>query len=234
MEGRKVESAIAEKLGGIGITEPLAAKGLREAGLAGKKPTELQAEGLLALARALRRASKPMVLALNKADAAPATQRLLASLPPPVVPVSAQSELALMKGVQSGLLEYAPGGASFAVKGPLSGPQEKGLAYIRDHVLAPLGETGVAKALEAAVFGLLQRIPVFPVEDETHLTDKEGRVLPDCHLVPSGTTARQLAYKVHTDLGEHFIRAIDCRTKRTIGHDHVLKEGDVVKIVAKA
>ncbi|MEA3165185.1 MAG: ribosome-binding ATPase, partial [Thermoplasmata archaeon] len=76
--------------------------------------------------------------------------------------------------------------------------------------------------------------PTFPVEDEAKLTDKDGRVLPDCHLVPVGTTARQLAYRVHTDLGEHFIKAVDCRTHRAIGADHELKAGDVVKVFAKA
>jgi ribosome-binding ATPase len=45
---------------------------------------------------------------------------------------------------------------------------------------------------------------------------------------------RQLAYRVHTDLGEHFIRAIDCRTHRAVGADHELAPGDVVKVVAKA
>jgi hypothetical protein len=38
---------------------------------------------------------------------------------------------------------------------------------------------------------------------------------------------------VHTDLGEHFIRAVDARTKRVVGQAHELQEGDVVKIVAK-
>lgn len=236
MEGRKVEAAIAEKLGGIGISETLAAKGLREAGLAGKKAVDLEAGGLLQLARALRRASKPMVVALNKADlAAPAElARLKVAAGAHAVGTSAQSELALQKAMQSGLVSYQAGEASFQVKGTLSGPQQKGLDYIRDHVLGPLGSTGVTQALETAVLGLLQRIPVFPVEDETKLTDKEGRVLPDCHLVPLGTTARQLAYKVHTDLGEHFIRAMDCRTHRAIGADHELKAGDIVKIFAKA
>ncbi|HUR61650.1 MAG TPA: redox-regulated ATPase YchF [Candidatus Thermoplasmatota archaeon] len=236
MEGRKVEAAIAEKLGGIGVSETLAARGLREAGLAGKKAVELEANGLLALAKALRRASKPMVVALNKADlAAPAELvRLEAAAGVPAVRTSAQSELALQKASQAGLVSYHAGEGSFDVRGTLSAPQQKGLDYIRDHVLKPLGSTGVAQALETAVLGLLHRIPVFPVEDETKLTDKEGRVLPDCHLVPPGTTARQLAYKVHTDLGEHFIRAIDCRTHRAIGADHELKTGDIVKIFAKA
>ena len=49
-----------------------------------------------------------------------------------------------------------------------------------------------------------------------------------------GSNARDLAFKVHTDLGDNFIRAIDGRTHMVIGHDHVLKPGDVIKIVAKA
>lgn len=234
-ENRKLELVLAEKLSGIGVDEHMAAKALRTADQAGKKPVEIGAVERRRLAHALRVASKPMVVAFNKADLARPgeLERLRAAIAAPSVPVSAQSELALVKGMQSGLLDYAPGSATFATKGDVNAAQAKGLDYIRSHVLAPLGETGVAKALETAVFGILGRIPVFPVEDETHFTDKDGRVLPDCHLVPAGTTAKELAYKVHTDLGEHFIRAIDCRTHRAIGHDHVLAPGDVVKIVAK-
>ena len=236
MEGRKLEAAIAERLGGIGVGEAAAVKALRDAGLAGSKPTEVGAEAMLHLARAVRRASKPMVVALNKADLTTpaALDTMAAAIQAPTVRMSAQSELALMKGVQAGLIDYTPGAPGFTPKGTLTPAQAKGLDYIRDHVLRPLGQTGATLALETAVLHLLGRIPVFPVEDEAKLTDKEGRVLPDCHLVVPGTTARQLAYKVHTDLGEHFIRAIDCRTHRTIGADHPLKAGDVVKIVAKA
>ncbi|HEC81321.1 MAG TPA: TGS domain-containing protein, partial [Thermoplasmatales archaeon] len=76
-------------------------------------------------------------------------------------------------------------------------------------------------------------IVVYPVEDEHHLTDKQGRVLPDAYLVPKGSTARDLAYKVHTDLGEGFIRAIDARTHRVVGSEYKLKNGDIIRIVAK-
>ena len=79
---------------------------------------------------------------------------------------------------------------------------------------------------------MLDLIVVYPVEVENHLTDKEGRVLPDAHLIPRGSTAKDLAYKVHTDLGDHFIRAIDARSKRVIGADHILNDGDVISIVA--
>ncbi len=49
-----------------------------------------------------------------------------------------------------------------------------------------------------------------------------------------GSTAVDLAFKVHTDLGQNFIRAIDARTKRIVGHDHELNDCDVIKIVANA
>ena len=46
------------------------------------------------------------------------------------------------------------------------------------------------------------------IEDETHFTDSQQRVLPDAFLLPRGSTALDLAYKVHTDIGDSFIRAI--------------------------
>jgi hypothetical protein len=73
---------------------------------------------------------------------------------------------------------------------------------------------------------------VYPVDDEHKLTDKNGNVLPDAFLVRRGTTAREFAYTIHTDLGESFLYAIDARTKRRLGEDYQLKDGDVIKIVS--
>ena len=96
------------------------------------------------------------------------------------------------------------------------------------------GSTNVQKVLETAAYSLLDLIAVYPVEDEHKFTDKDGMVLPDVHLLKKGAKARDVAFKVHTDLGEHFIKAIDCRTHRTIGADHEVKDGDVIKIHANA
>ncbi|MFQ5997680.1 MAG: TGS domain-containing protein, partial [Candidatus Bathyarchaeia archaeon] len=73
---------------------------------------------------------------------------------------------------------------------------------------------------------------VFPVEDHEKLTDHKGRVLPDCYLVPPGTTARQFAGMIHSELADTFIYAVDVRNGKRIGEDHVLKNRDVIKIVA--
>ena len=109
--------------------------------------------------------------------------------------------------------------------------QTKALEKIRDF-LKEYASTGVQNCIETAVLEKLNLISVYPVEDETHFTDGQGRVLPDAYLVPRESTAIDLAYKVHTDIGDSFIRAIDCRTKRIIGKDYDLQDGDIIKIVA--
>ena len=99
--------------------------------------------------------------------------------------------------------------------------------------LSRLGGSGIIPLLSAVVYNRLERIVAHPVQDETHWTDGDGRVLPDALLVRRGTTAKGLAYAVHSDLGEGFIRATDGRTSRIIGADHELDDGAVVKIHAK-
>jgi ribosome-binding ATPase YchF (GTP1/OBG family) len=152
-----------------------------------------------------------------------------------VIPTSAESELALTNASEKEIIKYTPGSNDFTIlkKDDISEKQKKALEYIKSHVLAKYGSTGIQKCIDEAV-KLLDLIVVYPVEDDNHLTDKEGRILPDAYLVPRGSTAKDLAYKVHTDLGDHFIRAIDARTHRVIGSDHILNDGDVISIVADA
>ncbi|MFQ6096062.1 MAG: TGS domain-containing protein, partial [Candidatus Bathyarchaeia archaeon] len=73
---------------------------------------------------------------------------------------------------------------------------------------------------------------VYTVEDIERFTDHYGRVLPDARIVPYGTTAGELAYKIHTELGETFIYAIEARDKRRLGENYVLKDRDVISIVS--
>ena len=113
----------------------------------------------------------------------------------------------------------------------MSEGQKVALQTIKDF-LKSTGSTGVQVCIENAVLEKLDMIAVYPVEDETHFTDGQGRVLPDAHLLPRDSTALDLAYKVHSDIGDSFIRAIDCKTKRIIGKDYELQDGDVIKIVA--
>ncbi|MCK4797973.1 MAG: TGS domain-containing protein, partial [Spirochaetes bacterium] len=67
---------------------------------------------------------------------------------------------------------------------------------------------------------------------ENKFTDKKGRVLPDAFLLKKGSTPKDLAFMVHTDIGNGFLYAVDGRTKMRMGEKHELKNGDIVKIVA--
>ncbi|MCX8147155.1 MAG: TGS domain-containing protein, partial [Candidatus Woesearchaeota archaeon] len=87
------------------------------------------------------------------------------------------------------------------------------------------------EVLDKAVFELLKYVYVYPVPN-SKLADKDGNILPDCFLIPTDTNVLDFAFMVHTDIGKNFIRAIDVKTKQTIGKDHNLKSGDVIEIVA--
>jgi hypothetical protein len=151
-----------------------------------------------------------------------------------VIPCSAEAELGLRRAAEKQLIDYKPGDGNFKITHPekLSAGQIKGLEAIKEKILQTNGATGVQEAINTAYFKLLDMITVYPVEDLEHLSDHNGRVLPDTYLVPKGTTAHQFAYVIHTELGDNFIYAIDARDKRRIGEDAVLKDRDVISIVS--
>ena len=64
------------------------------------------------------------------------------------------------------------------------------------------------------------------------LEDSDGNVLPDCFLMPDGSTALDFAFRLHTDFGKKFICAKDVRTRMTVGKDHKLKHLDIIEIIA--
>ena len=235
LEGKKIEKMLAEQLTGLGIKEDHITGAIRKINLDITKPSQWKDEHIFKLTDYVRSISKPIIIAFNKCDKAP--DRLMAKrneLPGYiVVPCSAESELALSNAAEKGIIVYTPGANDFTLlkKEEITEKQLKALEYIKTHVLIKYGSTGVQKCIDEAV-RMLDLIVVYPVEDEHHLTDKEGRVLPDAHLIPRGSTAKDLAYKVHTDLGDHFIRGIDARTHRIIGADHPLKDGDIISIIA--
>ncbi len=237
LSGGKVEGFVEERLTGLSIPLPSIQAALRQVPLDLAHPSHWTPGDRLLLARVLLRVAKPRRVVANKADQAPGplveALRADASLPP-LSFASAEMELTLRRASKGGLVRYSPGDPSFSIPDPgrLTAGQRNALESIR-RFLSVWGTTGVQEALEGLVFQGLHRIVVFPVEDETKWTDGRGRVLPDAFLVPQGTTARQLAYRVHTDLGEGFIRAVDGRTHRALAADHILQPGDIVRIVSR-
>ena len=77
----------------------------------------------------------------------------------------------------------------------------------------------------------LEGFTPYKKEDAEKYTDHNDRVLPDCYLVPDGTTAKTFAGLIHTDLAETFIYAVDARSKKRLGENYVLNKNDVIKIV---
>jgi ribosome-binding ATPase len=237
LEGRKVEEFLAQRLTGLSISPAAISTALRKVTVDPTHPAHWSAEDRVRIARELLRSSKPRLVAANKCDrSSPERSAALAGAvdPIPVVPTAADAELTLRRAGRAGLVRYRPGDPSFEVADParLSSAQTKALDGIRS-ILAAWGTTGVQGALEKMVFERLGMIVVYPVEDETHWTDGKGRVLPDALLVPANTPTRAVAYRVHTDLGENFIRAIDGRTHRALAADHPLGPNSVVRIVAR-
>jgi ribosome-binding ATPase YchF (GTP1/OBG family) len=237
LEGKKIEKMLTEQLTGLGIKEEHITGAIRKINLDSAKPSQWKDEQIFKLTDYVRLISKPIIIAFNKCDKAPdALMEKIHELSNYIViPTSAESELALNNAAEKEIIAYTPGSNDFTIikKEGITDNQLKALDYIKTHVLSKYGSTGVQRCIDEAV-RMLDLIVVYPVEDEHHLTDKEGRVLPDAHLIPRGSTAKDLAYKVHTDLGDHFIRGIDARSHRVIGADHVLKDGDIISIIADA
>jgi ribosome-binding ATPase YchF (GTP1/OBG family) len=231
-----IAAPLEDRLTGLGIKRQSVAEAIRKANLNVDKPATWSDEDFYRFVDNLRKISKPMIIVANKIDlpTAEANVEKLKKLDYIVVPCSAEAELALRRASEKGLVSYKPGDPDFIIKQPekLSQGQIKALEAIREKVLQKNGSTGVQEAMNMAYFKLLNMITVYPVEDLEHLSDHNGRVLPDTYLVPNGTTAHQFAYVIHTELGENFLYAIDARDKRRIGEDAILKDRDVISIVS--
>jgi hypothetical protein len=115
----------------------------------------------------------------------------------------------------------------------LDAQQRAGLDAIAE-LLTRYGSTGVQATIDRAVYDRLELITVYPVQNETRWTDAGGQMLPDALLLPAGSTPRDLAYAVHSDIGDGYLHAVDARTQRRIGDATTLEEGAVIKIVSTA
>ncbi|WP_135825675.1 redox-regulated ATPase YchF [Halorussus ruber] len=228
-----IDDALADMLTGFGATEADVAASLREIEYP-EDPIQWTDDHREALARDVRARTKPIVLVANKADIAPPENiERLRETGKPVIAATAEGELALRQAEQAGAIDYDPGDEDFEVLGDLSDEQAAGLDQIRE-VMQEGGGTGVQAALNTAVYDLLDQITAYPVQNETKWTDAKGNVLPDAFLLRRGSTPRDLAYAVHSDIGDGYLHAVNAKTKREISDDYELEEGDVVKIVSTA
>ncbi len=230
--------SVANQFSGLKVNEEHVKLALRELELP-EKPSSWSKEQLMDFASFLRKASKPIIIAANKIDIKGAEEnykKIKEKFEKEkgflVIPCSADSELALRKAAKQGVIDYVPGEKTFSIKKDLSNEQKKALEKIQKSVLDKFESTGVQDILNKAVFELLNYIAVFPAS-ANKLSDSKGRILPDCFLLPKGSTALDFAYYLHTDFGDNFIKAIDAKTKKALGKSYELKHRDAMEIITR-
>lgn len=236
IEDIKFSEAVAKQFSGLKVKEEQVKSVLLNLNLP-ERASSWTDEQLMKFANGLRKESKPMIIAANKVDSVSGTdnyKKLKEKFPDyVVVPCSADSELALRQAAKHGIIEYIPGEKDFKILKELSDKQKGALDKIKENVLDKYEfGTGVQKVLNSAVFDILRYIAIFPA-GANKLGDSKGNILPDCFLMPSGTTALDFAYSLHTDFGKNFIKAIDARSKMAWGKEHVLKNRDALEIVCR-
>ncbi len=235
MQDMKIELALESVLSGLKISEEQIILALRNLSIT---KTNV-GDKLFEIAQKLREITKPMIIAANKCDILQdddlwksKLERLRQIFPKhKIIPVMAEYEFNLKKAAKNNIIDYIAGEEIFEIKNEnsLNDNQKKGLSIIKES-LTKLKSTGVQECLNSAVFDLLEYKPIVP--GGSKLEDKNGNVLPDCFLMPKNTTALDFAYRLHTDFGKNFIKAIDVKTKMMVGKDHVLKPGDVIEIIS--
>ncbi|MEM0154319.1 MAG: YchF-related putative GTPase [Methanothrix sp.] len=182
--------------------------------------------------------SKRFIVAANKADVegAKANEKAIrekaSGLGMETVMCSAALELALKKAKDSGLIKYDALENKIEIVGNPNAEQKKALDYMKAFVEST--GTGVQKVLNDLIFKAMENIIVYPVEDENKFSDHSGNVLPDAILMGRGSTAYDLAMKIHTDIAKGMLYAVDAVSKMRLAKNYVLKDGDIIKIVSAA
>jgi ribosome-binding ATPase YchF (GTP1/OBG family) len=238
--GYGIPTAVAELMQGIGVKKEHVIAAMKDCMLEEKAFDSWNESEVQGFCWSLREYSKPTLLIANKMDlpyAAENFKRIREKYKGlMVVPTSGEAELTLRRAEAKELIKYIPGEERFELLKPqeLNDAQRGALAYIRRKVFGEYLRTGVQFALNSVVFKLLKENAVYPVHDPQKLSDKNGRVLPDVYLLPSGSTVEDLARDIHSDLVNGLLYAVDVRTGLHLPTNYVLRDRDVLSIVSTA
>ncbi|MEM0444753.1 MAG: redox-regulated ATPase YchF [Nitrososphaerota archaeon] len=232
-----LEDEVTRIFSGLGIEKIHVESAINRSELNPSHPTAWKQDELRRFVSELRSLAKPLIVAANKADM-PTAQRGIKRLMDAgydTIPCSAEAERTLRIAAERGYIRYRPGDKTFTMvdESRLTQMQRRALERIAAFMEKNQG-TGVQNLIDKVYLEVLGYVPVFPVEDPTRLSDRNGNVLPDVYLLKPGSGPRELAYKIHTELGEGYLYAIDARTKLKLAADYVLKPGDVISIVSAA
>ena len=235
MQKKKFEEAVAKQFSGLKVAEDDVRHVVLKSGLNAEKPTSWNEEQLAHFAQILRKATKPMIIAANKMDRLNSkenSERIKKEFDYPIVPCFADGELSLRQADKAGLISYIPGDKDFAIvnKDKVSDKQRMALDDIKK-VMEEYGSTGIQDVMNKVIFDILKYIAVYPAGAK--LSDSKGNVLPDCYLMPPGSTALDFAFRLHTDIGKGFVKAVHVKTKQAVGKDYIIKSGDGLEILTK-
>ena len=233
MQKKKFEEAVAKQFSGLKVSPDDVSYVLLQSKLNPEKPTSWSEEDLAKFSQMLRKHTKPMIIAANKMDRPKSKENLekiKKEFDYPIVECYAEGELALREADKNGVIEYIPGESNFLIKKEINEKQKAALNGIKK-IMDEYGSTGIQKILNNVIFDILKYVAVYPAG--LKLTDSKGNVLPDCFLMPPGSTALHFAYRLHTDIGNNFVKAIHIKTRQAVGKDYVLKNGDGLEILTK-
>ncbi len=233
MQKKNLADAVSQQFSGLKVNVDDIKHVILKSNLNQEKPSLWTEEDIFKFARLLRQYTKPMIIAANKMDRQNSQQNLdkiKSEFSYPIVPCFAEGELALREADKASLILYTPGEKTFEIKKTLSEKQSEALKKIKE-ILDSYESTGIQNILNKTIFDILKYIAIFPAGSK--LADSKGNILPDCYLMPPNSTALDFAFRLHTDIGKNFVKAIDIRTKKAVGKDYILKNLDGLEIMTK-
>ena len=238
--GSNIIDAITELYRGIGVNKNHIKETLLATKLEEKDFDDFDIVDSKKFSSHLRKLSKPTLIVANKIDVEGADknfarlrERYNDSI---VIPVSGDSEFSLRRAEQKGLIKYSPGSEHFEIikSDELNEKQTNALNFIEKGIMGEYMRTGVQFAINVAVFKLLKMNSIYPVANETNLSDKKGRILPDLILLKDGATVRDLAKEIHSDLTKGLLYGKDLRNNLRLPVDYQLRDRDVVSLISAA
>ena len=196
-------------------------------------PSKWSEEKIFEFARALRKETKPMIIAANKMDRPNSKENFLRvkeEFSYPIIPCFADGELSLRQADRHEIIKYIPGESNFEILKELNDKQKEALDKIKK-TMNEYGTTGVQEILNIIIFDILRYVAIYPAGSK--LEDSKGNILPDCFLMPPNSTALDFAYRLHSDIGNGFVKAVHIKTKKAVGKDYKLVSGDGLEIMTK-
>src|SRR3989338_1187975 len=225
----KIENLIYKQLSGLNMSSETVKQLVEKHNIT----AEIEPEKLMLFIKDLRQRNKPIILVGNKMDVFQSQQNFEKMKNHEIIPCYAEAELALRRAADKGFIKYIPGDSGFEIIGNTDDRQKQALGFIKKY-MEKYKTTGIQDCINKAVFDVMKMIVVYPVENESRFSDKKGNILPNAKLMPSSSTAVDMAYAVHEDIGRNFISAVDCRIHQRIGSEHQLKTGDIISIKSRS